>query len=390
MHYLISNEKTICDKNGRLYVDQTEMVVEQNDPEDIDKKARELTREFYKSFLKQRFENLSILAGAGSSFDIGVGAQKGKLRNGLWSAVATSFKEELFENFCSDVKCDWVEFSKSNDIEGLLTHAYSANKFLKDNPNIDSGIQIIEKIIRTCCKLALPNDAPHIEFIKKITARKLSDPRAKIFTLNYDTLFEQAAQNAKCVLIDGFSYSEPREFRGNNFDYDFVLREGSRVKEEDNYVTNVVHIYKPHGSMDWEKSSDGKIVKNINTEKPLIIYPKESKYENSYEQPFFEMMLRFQQEVRKKNSLLIVIGFSFYDKHISNIILEALDVNPGLRCMVVTKNLDSEYLTPLHGKAKSLHNLLLIEESFSDFAKYYPYPQTYTNEITITPEVQSA
>ena len=54
-----------------------------------------------------------------------------------------------------------------------------------------------------------------------------------------------------------------------------------------------------------------------------MIYPKDSKYESSYEQPFFEMMARFQQSLRKENVMLVCIGFSFNDKHIVTVIQEA-------------------------------------------------------------------
>lgn len=376
MHFLVSNAKTVYAEDDKLFINGKEYREEDGNNFIIEDKAREITREFYKAFLRSRFENLSVLTGAGSSYDIGK-TQKGQLRDGLWKAVLTKLTEEAFKNFCEKVLCPWKEYSKTKDIEALLTNAYRASKFLQSKEGIDGYIEKIEEVIRESCTLELPDEAPHIEFTRRITARKLTDPRAKIFTLNYDTLFEQAAIKSKCSVIDGFSYSEPREFSGSNFDFDFVIREGSRVKEEDNYVPNVVHIYKPHGSMDWEKASDGTVVIKKGTKKPVIIYPKDSKYEYSFEQPFFEMMLRFQQEVRKKNALLIVIGFSFYDKHISNIILEALDVNPGLRCLIVTKNIDSDEISKLHKRAKGSHNLVLIEEMFSDFAQYYPYPSTY-------------
>lgn len=48
--------------------------------------------------------------------------------------------------------------------------------------------------------------------------------RAKIFTLNYDLLFEQAAAKGGYVVIDGFSFSMPRTFSGVYFDYDIVVR----------------------------------------------------------------------------------------------------------------------------------------------------------------------
>lgn len=373
-HVLIAHNEKIYIENGQLY-SQGKLCDDIDVTDDIEEQAKLLSRKYYNIYFKARFENLSILTGAGSSIGVGKGAKTGKTRFGLWEAIEKELTKENFEKFCKEVKCSWDEFSKTQDIEALLTTAYKVKDFLADE-FISDSIKKIEKVIRECCKLELPQDSPHVKLIKKITARKISDPRVKIITLNYDTLFEQAAQSISCNIIDGFSFIEPRQFNGSNFDYDLVIREGSRVKEEDNYVPNVIHIYKPHGSMDWEYKN-GQIIKNVETENPLIIYPKESKYESSYEQPFFEMMLRFQQEVRKRNALLIVIGFSFYDKHISSIIIEALDVNPGLRCVIVTKNIETEEIKKLHIKAETSHNLILIDEEFKDFVINYPFPHTY-------------
>ena len=52
--------------------------------------------------------------------------------------------------------------------------------------------------------------------------------------------------------------------------------------------------------MHWGKSGDN-IIQGDSFEQPLIIYPSSTKYESSYEQPYFEIMSRFQQALRKEN-----------------------------------------------------------------------------------------
>ncbi|MCI0446485.1 SIR2 family protein, partial [bacterium] len=80
--------------------------------------------------------------------------------------------------------------------------------------------------------------------------------RAKLFTINYDTLFEQACRQEAIIVIDGFSFSYPREFDGRNYDYDLVIREGSRIRDEENFVNKVLHLYKMHGSIEWKRYGD--------------------------------------------------------------------------------------------------------------------------------------
>ena len=207
------------------------------------------------------------------------------------------------------------------------------------------------------------------------------NPRIKLFTLNYDTLFEQAGKHANFTIIDGFSFSLPRVFSGRNFDLDIVSRNNSRVKEEDNFVPKVFHLYKLHGSVDWSKE-ENIIYQRDDVEDALMIYPNQSKYESSYEQPYFEMMSRFQQVLRNENVLLICIGFSFGDKHIVTAIKEALEQNPSFQLIVVNKSIDieNENLKPFIDVAKEHSNVTFIAETFEEFAKNYPDLKSYSQE----------
>jgi len=104
-------------------------------------------------------------------------------------------------------------------------------------------------------------------------------------------------------------------------------------------------------------------------------------YENSYQQPFFEMMSRFQQNLRKENVLLLTVGFSFRDTHIVSAIKEALEQNTGFQLMVVNKGIDkSGHMRWLYELACNHSNVVLIAELFENFAKNYPVLKSYTQE----------
>lgn len=338
--------------------------------------ARNKMRNYYNNFFSSHFENLTILTGAGSSVGTGEG-KKGKTRQGLWDSVKKKVSENSLKDLCKKIKYDYPE-EGLGDIEAILSKAEKAKDYVT---GINEIIQDIKDQIKEDCSLSIPSNSLHQLFINKISSRKLRDPRVKIFTLNYDTLFEQAS-NKGVIVIDGFSYGNPRTFNSTYFDYDFVIRENSRIEKEENYVPRVLHIYKLHGSMDWERK-DNETIKSLEQEikNPLIIYPNDEKYEVSYIQPFFEMMLRFQQSLRKDNVLLIVVGYSFYDKHITAVIKEALDTNSSLRMVIVTKNLSEiNHYSEFKEKVNN-GNLILIDENFEDFVKYYPVPQIYQNEL---------
>ena len=141
-----------------------------------------------------------------------------------------------------------------------------------------------------------------------------------------------------------------------------------------------LYLSKPHGSVDWEKTKEG-VKQADSVKKALMIYPKDSKYESSYEQPFFEMMSRFQQNLRRDNVLLICIGFSFNDKHIVTAIQEALEQNSGFQIMVLNKGIDtSSSFKWLFDLSMNHSNIVLMDELFSDFALNYPTLKSYNQD----------
>ncbi|MBN8696465.1 MAG: SIR2 family protein [Bacteroidetes bacterium] len=411
MEYILinGNSSVAIEKQGdavtKVFIDGKEHNFDAEDDQDKGAYALKTKRNKYSQFLNNQFENLVVLTGAGSSCGIGKDIQykdatvekKGKLLTQLWDDTVTLLTEDKLNRFCELVKYkDKDGRSYIKNLEKLLSCANAAKEYVTDsNGSNDGKIKIdeilisIENLIKEKCELTLPDSSPHEIFLERITKRKVTLPRAKIFTLNYDTLFEQAGKKKNFTIIDGFSFSFPRVFSGRNFDYDIVLRDKSRVKEEDNFISRVFHLYKLHGSVDWEKM-DGVIKQSEKVTKALMIYPKDSKYENSYEQPFFEMMSRFQQVLRRENILLICIGFSFNDKHIVTTIKEALEQNPSFQLMVVNKGIDTsanfKWLVDL---AKIHNNIVLLDELFADFAVYYPdlksYNQNEHNKIIISP-----
>lgn len=386
MEYIYMNGKSsvAIEKNNettdKVFIDGKEH--EFDDVNDKYAYALETKRDKYSKFLSNQFENLIVLTGAGSSVGVGEGNAKGRLLEQLWDDVSNELGEAELLNFCDKVLYkDKVEGVIVKNLEKLLSTATVAQKFIDtESTEVAETIVEIQKIIKNKCELKLPKNAPHHTFLEKITRRKPTLPRAKVFTLNYDTLFEQAGKKGGFTIIDGFSFSFPRQFNGRNFDYDIVYRDKSRLKEEDNFINKVFHLYKPHGSVDWEKNEEG-VIQSENIEKALMIYPKDNKYENSYHQPFFEMMSRFQQNLRKDNVLLICIGFSFCDKHIVTMIQESLEQNTGFQLVVVNKGIDtSDKFKWLYDLALKHSNIVLIDELFSDFSENYPLLKTYNQD----------
>lgn len=346
-------------------------------------------RRIYVEFLRKPFKNLLILSGAGSSIDVG-----GPSMEQLWTKAEEKYRIGDVDSFKTIREI--VNYkSDRKDIETLLSHIDGFSKFSEDK-EIDIGgekkkLSVVKDelfaLIKKECSIEMPKDNfPHKVFLEKLLQRKQTSPRIKIFTLNYDLLFEYAATEVNAIVIDGFSFTVPRTFSGRSFDYDIVQREGSKLQEEDSFIQRVFHLHKLHGSLDWDRSKiDKKVRIKDNPEKPLLIYPRDAKYEDSYEQPFFEMMARLQRNLRLNNdTMLICIGYSFNDKHINAALEEALNQNPGFRLAIINPGFDNENvsnsLSAIKKVALESERILMVSETFTDFATHFPEIKTYESD----------
>lgn len=383
---LIRRGNIVSYNSNKLYRNNIEIPKTEGDERSPEDRAKAEKQVFYDTFFRQPFKHIVILAAAGTSLDNG--SNKGETRDGLWKKGCYTIKQLYKELLPCDNKLRRI--ATDRDIEAFLSHILLVEKISEEKASRLKPLrEQLEKIIRDACRLELDSsNAPHKTFLDKITARKASEPRVQLFTTNYDTLFEQAAQEGGYAVIDGFSFTSPRTFSGRYFDYDIVQRERTRLKDEESFVSKVFHLYKMHGSLTWEKTNQGMIQQVNSTESPLIVYPASDKYESSYEQPYFEMMSRFQQALRRENTLLIVIGFGFRDKHIQNVILEAVNQNPSFQLVVVNYNsnerIDREELKEYFDGNEVKRNVSIVFDTFKNFTESFPENKTYSsNEESI-------
>lgn len=199
-------------------------------------------------------DNVSFLIGAGASIDAG-GVGLGSIPRSLELALCNSSSE--------DNEHEWIELFYSTT--SLLAHAQfehdARSEVLDDHnqpiPPIPLNLEDYLSRLHTwsagcltdCLSISLGGDdwinitpealdrlirevttaLTHLvnlpsagkeealktqrRFIKKILTRPLNLRRANLFTLNYDTLLEQAADGEGAVLVDGFVGTLRRVFR---------------------------------------------------------------------------------------------------------------------------------------------------------------------------------
>ncbi|MGH6774419.1 SIR2 family protein [Brucella tritici] len=231
----------------------------------------------------------------------------------------------------------------TEDLEYLMSRATTAAEFLPDADatKVRTLLDIAESVIRDEVdfmedKIEVP---VHEAFLRRVARRSARRARTKIFTTNYDTCFETAARRSSFIVVDGFAFGSEAHFDSSQFSYDVVRR--ATGEEKSDFIENLFHLYKIHGSIDWEfNQKSGQIARRPGTKKPLLIYPKSTKYELSFSQPYIEMMGTFQSALRTPNTTLLVIGFGFNDKHISEPIVGAIKANMSLNVVVINPDVE--------------------------------------------------
>ena len=315
------------------------------DPKEIDEArqaASQLERLLAESLTS---ENLIILTGLGTSLCVKDVANNSlaPTMQVLWDAAKSKTKN--FDKLLAKVNHPKLPSTEWKiDLETLLSRCQMSAELSGDS-DILGFISETEAMIAEMCdflNLLSPGTGlpVHESFLRKIAKRPTRLPRTKLFTTNYDLCFETAAATAGFIMIDGFSHTNPQGFDGIHFDYDIVRRENE--SEVPLFVPNVLQLLKLHGSVDWDRGPDGQVRRQTKPKKPVIIYPRAGKFESSYNQPYFEMISRFQSALRAPNTSLLIVGFGCNDAHLVGPMDSALRSNASLKVVAVGPKYETE------------------------------------------------
>lgn len=230
-----------------------------------------------------------------------------------------------------------MSFFKSKDISDE-----EANNLLSDKVK-----EVSKKVIED---ISNANDEGNIkavlkrysEFIKVIlqllyhaNSRQVTK-NINIFTTNYDLFIEKALD--ELMKYESFVFND-----GSNGYFNRILDSANYNKSvayrglNDNYLNELptLSLIKPHGSMNWERGQEDNIlIRQSVVENPVVVKPTGLEGQETFLNNHFHDMLRvFQLELDKPQSILIVIGFSFQDKHIAKMLNRSLK-NPELNVFI--------------------------------------------------------
>ena len=326
--------------------------------------------------------NVVVLLGSGASFCAkGAGVSNAPSMWHLWHAVRNGFGPANFDLIVKEVMGDLPIEGKEN-IEGLLSLCKMSIELLRARVRGDllhaefSRLNELEQFIKAAEKTILekvdfvrPDTdlTAHTGFIRKFARRSPEKPRVKLFTTNYDLCIETAAARLGVVLVDGFSHAAVQRFNRDHFQHDIVRRSSKGTKAD--YLDGVFHSYKLHGSVDWRRQSDGVVIRSqaVATDdlRPVLIYPRSTKYQEAFETPYLDMFAALQEALREPDTTLIVSGFGFADDHISAPIWSAIETNLSLRVILC----DRGFVPHQHLDALDAHEIDLELDQQRNYQK---------------------
>ncbi len=270
--------------------------------------------------------------------------------------------------------------------------------FNKEEKKYESDLytSIESKIINNCyqewlCNINISNDnTSYLNQLKEFIQKKLTSTKIKldVFTLNNDLLMEVAFKEENTHYI-GFVSNKWVGFDKSDID-------------ENTYSASRINYYKLHGSLDWIRLTDGTIKKKFNEKNnetidnenvdidPLLIFGHGSKIYTV--DPFFSLLEMFKAKLKEKKYYL-VIGYSFFDPHINNLIFNELMNNHDKILIIFNPKLNDELNEENNFEVKYNLKILkgekkqLIIEEFENIQKnplYSDLPEF--NLKTISPE----
>ena len=332
-------------------------------------------------------DNVSFLAGAGTSFHLGapiIRTVPQDLKTSMEKEIERYYEPNSGPSFEDLFNCLQAERflleQKNQDTSSILEQQRKMQKWLFDNCNTDKTV--LNHPYKRDERLIEDRYYYHELFIKKLLQRPVNLKRANLFTTNYDMAFDYALDNLGVFYINGFLGVHNRVFHPEIYDFDLYYP-GQSVSGKVHRAEKIIRYYKLHGSLSWV--SDSRSINNtygireislhdsfdssVCDEEQLMVYPCSSKKSFTLDLPYSELFRQFALAINQPQSVLICLGYSFNDEHINDLIYHAL-TNPSFTLIIVNYNDKGK-----EGEIKRLDSLgdsriIIIEPENVDYSSF--------------------
>ncbi|MBH2008577.1 MAG: SIR2 family protein [Xanthomonadaceae bacterium] len=235
----------------------------------------------------------------------------------------------------------------AGNLERLMEVLYSVQFVLQRSTNAEmlqakeAVASLIRKVTafvtRKCSDTPFANGDPTVvdlyqTFYRRLAFRDRTLPRPWIFTTNYDLISETALDRLGMPYCNGFSGTVERRF--NPTTYRYALAEQLDLSSRKwAAVDNFIYLCKLHGSINWVEQGGSLFpIREVHAPQAagkdgrVMIYPTPMKQNASFGSPYSDLFREFQGRIVREQSVLFVLGYSFGDEHVNNLIFQALTV----------------------------------------------------------------
>lgn len=284
---------------------------------------------------------LAFFFGAGTSMAVGLPSiddlttQVSKLLQKPFKTQFENIKAKLQENSNVENVLDHIRTCREL-IGDSEEREYDGLKGAKAAKDLDNAVcQAISEVVRGNPAKGL---GPHLIFAQWLRLLFICrDWPVEVFTTNYDLLLEQAMEESGVPFFDGFIGSVNPFFVPESVEAEV---EGGRINDSGyNYPPRAwTRLWKLHGSINWymqeyltnKRKGITRLSGSNTTGGELMIFPSREKYTQSRKLPFITFQDRFRKFVSTGENLVIVMGYSFSDEHLNDILFQGLSSNPRL------------------------------------------------------------
>lgn len=257
----------------------------------------------------------------------------------------------------------------SATIEDALTHIRLLKEVVGASTIDDFDKHGLDKLELEICNLIrkevdkrLPTETtPYHHLASWIQSTSRNFP-VEIFTPNYDTLIESVFEERKIPYFDGFIGSNKAFFDLHSIEYDCV-------------PNRWVRVWKLHGSTNWWRDENNDVYRGSSTspDSKSMIFPSHLKYDQSRKMPYLAMQDRLGHFLASGQPVLVVIGYSFVDQHINEIITQRLIANPGAICFGLLYDPLDAYQEAIKNSQKATNLSLLAKDGCVIGSKRYSW-----------------
>ncbi|TXL03598.1 hypothetical protein BMR07_14765 [Methylococcaceae bacterium CS1] len=307
--------------------------------------------------IKQKMAEFSNVKNV--SFLLGAGVSSGAILD--MKGMHDEISQDINKNTnLEDKTKDLYKKLSGDNLEKVLGVLYAKKHFLEgtikpDKTEKDSVNELINHIqdqmffkinIDLLGEKAAETLSLYKKLYQKVALRNKDLSRINIFTTNNDLFNEKALDNLNINYNNGFGGGLERVFNPARFNYTFSKKIDANL-EKFEPLENMVYLYKLHGSISWIEKEGNSLFNTQEvpieggTEKQnkehVLIYPTPLKQNQSLGSPYSDLIREFQTKLAQPNSVLFIIGYSFSDEHLNNIIYQSLASNSSISVVIFGK-----------------------------------------------------